>query len=121
MDAWLKDLYSKNRIVFWIVFALVFPAIVLFFFRDLILKLIVGKANDELHSAQVSDAKLEEKQSSATREGSEHKAEADKIEEQVKNLSGDEDWNKKRKGQADSTVLLAIFVLAILFFIWENV
>jgi cytochrome c-type biogenesis protein CcmH/NrfG len=121
MDAWLKNLYDKNKVLFWIAFFLLLPAILIFLFRDLILKLIVNKANSELHSAQVSDARLEEKQSAASKEASEHKANAESIQKQIDGLTPDEDWNKKRKGQSDASVLLVIFVLAILYFIWENV
>lgn len=115
MDAWLKDLYSKNKIVFWLVFILVFPAIVLFLFRDLVLKFIVNKANEEFSEAKQTDASVKEKERMAKDQADGSKKEADSIEEKIKTIKEDEDWNKKRGEVSDLQILGIIFLLGIFY------
>lgn len=117
MDAWLKDLYLKNKIVFWLVFVLVLPAIILFLFRDLVLKVIVNKANEELSEAKQTDATIKEKERMAKDQAEESKTNADSIEKKIKTIKEDEDWNKKRGEVSELQVLAIIFFLGIFYLV----
>lgn len=116
MDSWLENLYSKNKALFWIFLVVGLPFIVLFLFRDLILKIIVQKSNEELLNSKVEDAKISEKESSAKKAALESKRNADDIESKIKLIEKDEDWNKKRKGEVSNlSFLFVIFIFGIIY------
>jgi hypothetical protein len=115
MDLWLENLYSKNKILFWFLLVVGLPFIVLFLFRDLILKVIVAKSNEELAKSKVDDASLSEKERVAKSSSEDSKKKSDAIETEIDSLKEDEDWNKKRGEVSDLSLLVVIFVLGIIY------
>jgi hypothetical protein len=115
MDQWLKDLYSKNRFLFWVVIPFCALFILFFGFKDLILKIIVDKSNEELSDAKVKDASLSEKEAFTKQEASTHAEKSREYEKKIGDIEEDEDWNKKRKGSSDISFLATIFFIGILY------
>jgi hypothetical protein len=92
MDNFISNLWKNNKIFFFILL----PLVIIWFFKDLILKLIVGVSNKELDNANKADAKLQQEQNKINDQANVHKANADKLEDKIKNISEDEEWHKKR-------------------------
>jgi hypothetical protein len=92
MDNFISNLWKNNKIFFFILL----PLVIIWFFKDLILKLIVGVSNKELDSANKADTKLQQEQNKINDQANVHKANADKLEYKIKNISEDEEWHKKR-------------------------
>jgi hypothetical protein len=92
MDNFISNLWKNNKIFFFILL----PLVIIWFFKDLILKLIVAVSNKELDSANKADAKLQQEQNKINDQANVHKANADKLEDKIKNISEDEEWHKKR-------------------------
>jgi uncharacterized protein YlxW (UPF0749 family) len=92
MDNFISNLWKNNKIFFFILL----PLVIIWFFKDLILKLIVGVSNKELDSTKKADAKLQQEQNKINDQANAHKANADKLENEIKNISEDEEWHKKR-------------------------
>jgi hypothetical protein len=115
MDSWFENLYSKNKILFWFLLIVGFPFVVLFLFRDLILKIIVAKSNEELAKSKIDDVNLSEKERVAKDSSELSKQNADTIEKEIGSIREDEDWNKKRGEVTDLSLLIVIFVLDIAY------
>ena len=118
MDKWFEDLYSRNKILFWFLLIFGLPFVVLFLFRDLILKIIVQKSNEELVDSKTENASLSEKERVAKESSEDSKKKADLIEKEIESIEGDEDWNKKRgeKGEIDDLgLLMVIFTVGVCY------
>lgn len=115
MDEWLKNLWVKNRILFWIAFIVVAPILAILMFKDLILKAIVGKANEELGAAKVADATLKEKELASNSNAEELRGAANALESQINKIKDDEDWNKKRGGSTELKVLACLFAIGVVY------
>lgn len=92
MDNFFSNLWKNNKILFFILI----PLVVVWFFKDLILKLIVGVANKELQNAKEKDSSIKQEQDKANDAADAHKANSDKLEQDIGKISEDEEWHKKR-------------------------
>lgn len=120
MDEWLKNIYSKNKFLFWVVIPFVGIFLLLTMGRNLISKLIVNVSNEEFSDSKIADATLKEKESSAKNAASEREKASEAIDGQIKNIQkDDEDWNKKRRGSSDPSVLFVIFSLGVFYIIFK--
>ena len=120
MDEWLKNIYSKNKFLFWVVIPFVGIFLLLTMGRNLISKLIVNVSNEEFSDSKIADATLKEKESGAKSAASEHQVASEAIDGQIKNIQkDDEDWNKKRRGSSDPSVLFVIFSLGVFYIIFK--
>jgi flagellar biosynthesis component FlhA len=116
MDKWFEDLYSRNKILFWFLLIFGLPFVVLFLFRDLILKIIVQKSNEELVESKTKDASLSEKERIAKESAESSKKKADSIEKEIDSIKTNEDWNKKRgeKGEIGNLgLLMVVFAVGV--------
>lgn len=119
MDEWLKNIYSKNKFLFWVVVPFVGTFLLLTMGRNFISKLIVNVSNEELSNSKIADATLKEKENSAKIAASNHQNASESIDDKIKNIKTDEDWNKKRKGSSDPSVLFVIFSIGIFYIIFN--
>jgi hypothetical protein len=119
VDEWLKNIYSKNKFLFWVVVPFVSIFLLLTMGRNLISKLIVSASNEELSNSKIADATLKEKESGAKSAASEHQVASEAIDNKIKSIEKDEDWNKKRKGSSDPSVLFVIFSLGVFYIIFK--
>lgn len=69
---------------------------IIFFFRDVIFRLIAGSARKVADEADKKDQKLSQEQDDLNDAAKAAKAEADKLGQQANNQTVDEDWNKRR-------------------------
>jgi flagellar biosynthesis/type III secretory pathway M-ring protein FliF/YscJ len=115
VDQWLSDVYTKNKVLFWVILPFCAIVILFFGFKDLILRIIVEKSNEELAKSKIDDASLSEKEKAAKRAAEDSKKIADSIEEQIKSIEEDEDWNKKRGEISDLGILMIIFALGVIY------
>lgn len=91
MDTWIKQLWNNNKILF----CLLLPLVLLFFFRDLILSFLVGSARLLVARAKEKDEALKDQLSDALNKADRLKDEADALGDTANDLQIDEDWNKK--------------------------
>jgi hypothetical protein len=87
--------------------------------RNLISKLIVSASNEELSNSKIADATLKEKESGAKSAASEHQVASEAIDNKIKSIEKDEDWNKKRKGSSDPSVLFVLFSRGVFYIIFK--
>jgi len=88
MDDWIKNLWKENKLVFF----LLIPLILIIFFRDLIISLIVGNARKVANKAKAKDAELKAKADAANIEADKLKSQSDKAEDRIKKDPG-LDWH----------------------------
>ena len=119
MDEWLKNIYSKNKFLFWVVVPFVGVFLLLTMGRNLISRLIVSVSNEELSNSKIADATLKEKEGGAKSAASEHQVASEAIDNKIKSIEKDEDWNKKRRGSSDPSVLFVIFSLGVFYVIFK--
>lgn len=92
MDNWIKNLWNNNKILFFVLL----PLVLIVFFRDLIMELLIGSVRKEVRETKDKDAKLKAEQDAANKEAERLKAEADKIDKDIENgKDPDKDWHKK--------------------------
>lgn len=88
MDQWVKNLWEKNKIFFF----LLLPIVLLVIFRNVVFDLLLGSARKIFDNAQKKDSELLKSQVEAN-------AKADQIVEDANKLSNNktevaEDWHK---------------------------
>lgn len=70
--------------------------VIIFFFRDVIFKLIAGSARKVADEADKKDQKLAQQQDDLNDAAKALKSEADKLGNEANNQPDDEDWHKRR-------------------------
>lgn len=89
MDQKIKDLWNNNKIVFF----LLIPLILLWFFRNIIIGLLVDSGNKIVGDATQKSNELKSQQDVANAKADQIIADADK--HAAEKPSVGEDWNKK--------------------------
>jgi cell division protein FtsB len=107
MDEKIQQLWNKNKLYF---FLLIIP-ISIWVFKDILMSLLVSRANKELAAAQKKDEGL-----SADIAATKAKAEmleetAKSLDEKAKKIKGDPDWNEKGSARIVSVVLVGAVLL----------
>lgn len=92
MDKWLKGLWNNNKILFFILI----PLVILVFFKDLILDLLIGNARKVANEAKKKDEELKNEEDKINNEANRIKTEADRIEDDINKTEVDEDWHKNQ-------------------------
>lgn len=92
MDSFISNLWKNNKFLFFILI----PLVIIWFFKDILLKLIVGVANKELDSTKEKNSNLKQEQDKMNDTANLHRANADKLEQDINNISENEEWHKKR-------------------------
>ena len=93
MDEKLKNLFEKNKIVFF----LLLPLVLLIIFKDALFSLLVASSRKIFNDAKQKDEKLQKEEVELTAQADKLKAESDQIEKSIGKGSVDEDWNKTYK------------------------
>lgn len=89
MDEWAKNLWNNNKIVFF----LLIPVILLIFFRNVIIDLLIKDSRKIGNEAEEKDRKLSQDETKANTQANQIIADADKKSENKPEVG--EDWNKK--------------------------
>jgi len=92
VDSWIKNLWEKNKIIFFILL----PLVLLVFFKDFILELLIGSARKMANKAKEKDSSLKAEEDKLNNDAEKHKTEADRLNDEIENgKDPDEDWHKK--------------------------
>ena len=92
MNKWIIDLWENNKILFWILI----PLVLIVFFKDLILDLLIGSARRISNAARQKDESLKSKEDRANNEANRLRDEANRIQNEIDNINPGEDWNNKK-------------------------
>lgn len=93
MNDFFKGLWKDNKILF----ILLIPVIVLYFLRDIIINLLISSSRKISKEARKRDDELRAEQDRLDSAANAKRKEAEKREEEIKDLPEDEDWHKRRK------------------------
>lgn len=93
IEAYLKDLYNSNKIIFYTVVPLLGLALLAIKFRHILISLIVGDSKSVLKDAQDTDAGLAQKADAAKQAADDAVKQGDQ--EASKEAPIDDDWNKQ--------------------------
>jgi len=96
MDEKIKNLWANNKILFF----LLIPLILVFVFHKVIFELLVGSAKGIAGDAKKEDDALKAVVNKANQEAAVAKAQADALDDQIKNRKESDiplDWNKKKE------------------------
>jgi len=91
MDSWIKNLWNKNKILFFVLI----PLIVIVLFKDLLIGLLGHSIRKEANKARKEDKDLKAKADAANKKADSLKAEADGAEDRIKNKDSGLDWHEK--------------------------
>lgn len=89
MDEYLKNLWNKNRIAFF----LLFPLVLIYVFKDLIMEILIGSTRKLSQKTKAKDSELQN-------QAEKLKQQADSLKQQADNLKVeevDENWHVKGK------------------------
>lgn len=116
MDNFLEKLKKSNKIVFYALLIITLPIILLFLFKDIVLKLIASSAETLVKKAREKDRQLKDSQDMANDEANRHKKRADELNEAAKQAqkNEEEDWHKK--GSAAAGIIALILGLSVVGF-----
>lgn len=89
MDAWIKNLWANNKIVFF----LLIPLIALWFARNIIIGMLVDSGNKVVGDATAKSNELKTAEDIANAQANQIKADADAA--AANKPAVGEDWNKK--------------------------
>lgn len=92
IEAYLKDLYNSNKIIFYTVVPLLGLALLAIKFRHILISLIVGDSKTILKDAQDTDTTLAAKANKAKQEADDAVEQGNQ--EASKEGPVDDDWNK---------------------------
>lgn len=112
----LKELYEKNKILFYILVIVGLPLLILIAFKDIILKIIAGSANKLVTETKQKNEVLKAEQDKANSEANAHKEKADKLEAQANQAQKEDDSDWHKKGKVSLGVLAAIIGTAVVSF-----
>lgn len=96
MDQWIKNLWNKNKIIFF----LLIPVVLLVVFKDLVFSFLASQVRKDIKDTVNKDDELKSKQDDLVKESEKQKALADAKEEEIKNREASdisEDWHKNRR------------------------
>lgn len=94
MDEKLKELWEKNKILFF----LLIPVVLLILFKDIVLGFLIGSARRLVDKSKEKDAELDKQAALADAESERLKAEAKELDDKIKNRDEDDisaNWHKK--------------------------
>ena len=89
----LLGLWSTNK---WLFFLLIIPVAIAFIYKILMDANVAG-AKQDVKDAEREDAKIRDEQKEAEIKAKIAKEEADKIQDNIDNIEGDENWHKKQE------------------------
>ena len=88
MDQWAKDLWEKNKIVFF----LLIPVILLIYFRSFFINLLLSDSRKIATEADQKDNQLSKEETQANSQSNQIIADANKLSDNKPPVT--EDWNK---------------------------
>ncbi len=88
---WISNLWGKNKFLFFILI----PVIILVFFKEVIIEMLIGSAKKMVTETKQKDADLRVELEGLKNKANNEKKEADKIDDKINNVDDDPDWHKK--------------------------